>query len=127
MQSKATQLIIIMCASLLFMQWNGLHIHVSLNGDHDGMNTHLDTLHFTHIHDIDSDGHSHEGEVDISFSELNTIWAKLLAFLLAIVFLLFALANISQVTWLPPLERKYCRWRYYLRPILRAPPLIISK
>lgn len=116
MRLTISALLILVCVSLLSLQISGLHQHAgtqAVNADTPG----------THLHDINTDGHEHDSEIDISFFELGVTWSKTLPFLVALVSLLLVISRTAQLVLFPNYERLKPRKRSRWRPPLRAPPL----
>ncbi len=101
---------------MLSLQMSGLHMHADTYGEPNG-------LHGLHVHDLDSDGHDHRADVDISVLDQGLVWSPLSP-LCALI-----LASLLALVWTPALvrpspNRHLCvRHRTRWRPPLRAPPL----
>ena len=109
-------ILMIVCLSLLSLQFSGLHQHLSTQGSNG-------EAHGTHLHDLDSNVIDHDTEVDVSFFELGVAWSKIMPFLITLVLVLLIIARTAHSVSFPPCQllqpRKRSRWR----PPLRAPPL----
>jgi hypothetical protein len=96
------------------MQVSGQHLHINLE-ESSG-------LHGTHVHVVETDGHDHEAETDVSLLELASGWVKTIAFLFLLVAIFFVVAPFGTQVWVSTAKvfhpLKYSRWR----PPLRAPP-----
>jgi len=116
MRLTTTAILIIVCMSLLSLQFSGLHQHLSTQGSNG-------EAHGTHLHDLDPDVIDHDTEVDVSFFELGVSWSKIMPFLIPLILLLLIIGRTAQSVSFPPCQllqpRKRSRWR----PPLRAPPL----
>lgn len=102
--------------AMFSLQISGLHMHVSVQGDASG-------LHGAHVHQLDTDGHDHGGDLDVSVLDPGTVWSKIMPVLLLAYSILLAVVWTRQWFWPPPQHifspRRRSRWR----PPLRAPPL----
>ena len=103
-------------ATMLSMQMSGLHLHA---GDHGNDAA----LHGAHVHDVESGGHDHSADVDVSLTDFGIVWTKVMPVLLGVFVTLPAVAWILQSLWLPPAPLMSLRRRSRWRPPLRAPPL----
>ena len=116
MRLTTSAILIIICLSLLSLQFSGLHQHVSTQGS-------IGEAHGTHLHDLDPDGSDHDTEVDVSFFELGFSWSKIMPFLITLILVLLIIGRTAQSVSFPTCQllqpRKRSRWR----PPLRAPPL----
>lgn len=101
---------------MLFLQMSGLHVHADAHDEASG-------LHGTHVHDLDSDGHDHSADVDVSVLDLGIVWSKLMPVLLLTTAVILAIAWTRQTVWPPPIRVPSLRQRSGWRPPLRAPPL----
>jgi hypothetical protein len=102
--------------AMLAMQMSGLHLHAGDQGDDAA-------LHGAHVHDVDSDGHDHSADVDVSLTDFGIVWTKVLSVLLAVFIALPAVVWILHTLWPPPALLTSLRRRSRWRPPLRAPPL----
>ncbi len=102
--------------AVLSMQMSGLHLHAGDYGDDAA-------LHGAHLHDVDSDGHDHRADVDVSLIEFAIVWVKAMPALLTVFVTLPAIVWILHTLWPPPAPLMSLRWRSRWRPPLRAPPL----
>ena len=118
MRATRPKLVAFLCLCLIAMQVSGQHLHINLE-ESGG-------LHGTHVHVVDTDGHDHEAETDISLLELASGWVKTIAFLFLLVATFFAVTSFGTRIWVSTAKTfhplKYSRWR----PPLRAPPYCIS-
>ena len=115
MRLTTTAILIIVCVSLLSLQFIGLHQHLGLQGSNG-------EAHGTHLHDLDHDGNGHDTEVDVSFFELGITWSKIMPFLVTLVLVLLINGRTAQSVCFQAYQlkpHKRSRWR----PPLRAPPL----
>lgn len=108
--------------ALLSLQLSGMHMHVSLAGGDGGLHG-SHTTHDADPHHADPHGDDHSTDVDVSMVELNSVWSKLLSFLLPVAIMLLSLVWLHQPVRLaaPPSFQLKSRTRW--RPPLRAPPL----
>ena len=116
MRLTTTAILIIVCVSLLSLQFSGLHQHVSTEGFSG-------EAHGTHLHDLDPDGNDHDAEVDVSFFELGITWSKTMPFLITLILVLLIIGRTAQSVSFPPYQLLQPRKRLRWRPPLRAPPL----
>lgn len=80
-------------------------------------------LHSTHVHDLDSDGHDHSADVDVSVLDLGIVWSKIMPVLLLAIAVMLAVVWTRQRVWPAPIRILSLRHRSRWRPPLRAPPL----
>ena len=116
MRLITSALLIIVCVSLLSIQFSGLHQHMStqeFNGE----------AHGTHLHDLDPDGHDHDTGADVSFFELGTTWLKIMPFVIPLGLVLLIIGRTVQLARFPPCQLLQLRKRSRWRPPLRAPPI----
>lgn len=109
-------LLVLAGVAMLSMQMTGLHLHASEPGSNTG-------LHGSHVHDVDSDGHDHRADVDVSLIDFGIVWSKIMPVLLAVFVTLPAIVWILHALWPPPAPLMPLRRRSRWRPPLRAPPL----
>ena len=101
---------------MLCLQMSGLHVHANAHDEASG-------LHGAHLHDLDSDGHDHSADVDVSLLDLGIVWSKLMPVLLLAIAIILPVVWTLQTIWPPPLRMPSLRRRSRWRPPLRAPPL----
>lgn len=116
MKSVSISIVAVAVLALLMMQFSGLHLHASNLDDSAA-------LHGSHVHDVESDGHDHTADVDVSIIDLGIVWSKIMPVLMAI------LPTALGIVWVlhtllsaPTTPFPICR-RTNRRPPLRAPPL----
>lgn len=119
MHQNAKFLIIYMCLTLLFLQWSGMHYHVSED-------EHASELHIGHVHalDLEDHGHEHDSDFDVSLFELTANWFKQIqnAIIFTLALILFVTSAI--VIWPPPFKSTLYQRHDYWRPALRGPPAL---
>lgn len=108
-----------MCLALLFLQWSGMHYHVSTD-------EHASELHIGHLHELDLEnhGHDHDSDFDVSLFELTANWFKQIqnAIIFTLALILFV---TSTIVVSPPSFRNTLYQRHtYWRPVLRGPPAL---
>lgn len=103
--------------TMLAMQMTGLHLHASQTSDNA-------SLHGVHVHDVDSDGHDHSADVDVSLSDLGMVWSKIMSGLLVDFSIVLAIVSAIHSLRPPPAPILFQQRRLRWRPLLRAPPLV---
>ena len=115
MRKLSPLIIAFMCVSILTLQLVGLHAHLDFqSGDAE--------LHRVHLHDVDSDGHDHSSDIDVSVFDDGFVWTKLFAFLISCSVLLVVISGILQVAGQYFSNAPPPKHGSYRRPPLRAPP-----
>lgn len=102
--------------AMISLQMSGLHVHASAHQD-------ASSLHGAHVHDLDSDGHDHSADVDVSVLDPGIVWSKLMPALMLAIAIILPVVWTRQTVWPPPLRMLSLRRRARWRPPLRAPPL----
>lgn len=102
--------------AMLCLQMSGLHVHANAHDEASG-------LHGTHVHDLDSDGHDHSADVDVSVFDPGIVWSKLMPALVLAIAIILPVVWTLQTVWPPPLRMLSLRRRARWRPPLRAPPV----
>lgn len=115
-------LLVLAGVAMLSMQMTGLHLHAGEPASNTGLHG-LHGLHGSHVHDVDSDGHDHSADVDVSLIDFGIVWSKIMPVLLAVFVTLPAIVWIVHTLWPPPAPLMALRRRSRWRPPLRAPPL----
>ena len=125
MRPTNVTILITICVSLLFIQFNGLHQHLDIN-DSDA------AIHGTHVHGVTPDSHGvspdthdHSEEVDASFFELGVGWSKIMPFLIMLVLSVLVISMTACSVIFSYCHFLSLRRRSRWRPPLRAPPLPI--
>lgn len=116
MRLAPLSIIVFIGIAMISLQMSGLHMHANAQDGASG-------LHGKHVHDLDSDGHDHSADTDVSVLDPGIVWSKLMPVLLLAILVILAVVWTRQMVWprparVLPLHRPP-RWR----PPLRAPPL----
>ncbi len=113
-------LVVYMCLALLFLQWSGMHFHVSTED-------YASELHIGHIHTLDLHDHDHDHHAsgfDVSLFELAANWLKQIQNIFTFTLVLILFVSSAIVVWSPPFKNILYQRHTYLRPVLRGPPAL---
>lgn len=118
MHQNAKSLVMYMCLTLLFLQWSGMHFHVSAEDF-------ASELHVGHIHTLDQPGQDHDhyaSDFDVSLFELAANWLKQIQNVFTFTLALILFVSSAIIVWPPPFKNILYHRHAYWRPTLRGPP-----
>ena len=119
MVAKKILVLVYICCALLFMQFSGIHIHV----DPDSLDS--ASAHHLHVYDLKDHVANHDADIDLNIFELNTNWSKIFEYFVVTAFLLLSLSVSGRYFPPPPLFKRKPARKYFWRPVLRAPPVLL--